>query len=299
MRSGWPMAATPGSVTSITRFTPRRLSSQPASAAAPGPNLMGVASSVKIVSWSRAAVIALLLSVVSPWLDGSMLTRDRNLSTALQTPSASATCSSTTTSARPSRSTGPAATAASRAPVVRPADAEQVAAVLGRLPRARRAAIVPQGGNTGHGRRRRPARRRGGPQHARGSPSSARSIARSAQVTAGAGVTLARAAGAAHAPRAWTPASTSPRATARTVGGLAATNAGGIRAHALRDRPRARRGAAGGAGRRLDHRAPDPAQGQRRLRPVGAARRQRGHARRSSPPSAGGWCRGSPAAWRR
>ena len=69
--------------------------------------------------------------------------------------------------------------------------------------------------------------------------------------------------------------------------------------HALRDGPRPRRGAAGGPGRRLDHRAPDPAQGQRRLRPVGPARRQRGHARRSSPPSAGGWCPGSPAAWRR
>src|ERR1700712_5283317 len=62
MRSGWPMAATPGSVTSSARFTPRRLSSQPASAAAPGPYLMGVASSVKIVSCSRAAVNALPLA---------------------------------------------------------------------------------------------------------------------------------------------------------------------------------------------------------------------------------------------
>ena len=44
---------------------------------------------------------------------------------------------------------------------------------------------------------------------------------------------------------------------------------------------------------------PTAAQGQRRLRPVGPARRQRGNARRSSPPSAGAWCPGSPAAWPR
>src|SRR4051812_22981476 len=46
-RSAWPSAATPGSVTSSARDTPRRLSSQPASATAPGPNFTGVASSVK------------------------------------------------------------------------------------------------------------------------------------------------------------------------------------------------------------------------------------------------------------
>src|SRR3954469_22508994 len=51
-RPGWPWAATPGSVTSSTRLVPSRLSSQPASAAAPGPNLIGVASRVKIVSRS-------------------------------------------------------------------------------------------------------------------------------------------------------------------------------------------------------------------------------------------------------
>src|SRR3954464_8776710 len=49
--SGWPSALTPGSVTRSARLTPRRLSSQPASAAAPGPNLIGVASRVKTVSW--------------------------------------------------------------------------------------------------------------------------------------------------------------------------------------------------------------------------------------------------------
>src|SRR3954466_16359290 len=50
-RSWWPRAATPGSVTSSARLTPRRLSSQPASSTAPVPNLIGVASSVKTVSW--------------------------------------------------------------------------------------------------------------------------------------------------------------------------------------------------------------------------------------------------------
>src|SRR3954463_6945891 len=50
-RSGCPVAATPGSVTSSARVTPRRSSSQPASATAPGPNLIGVASSVNTVSW--------------------------------------------------------------------------------------------------------------------------------------------------------------------------------------------------------------------------------------------------------
>src|SRR5918995_308901 len=53
-RSGWPVAATPGSVTSSARRTPSRLSSQPASAAAPGPNLIGVASSVNTVSLRMA-----------------------------------------------------------------------------------------------------------------------------------------------------------------------------------------------------------------------------------------------------
>ena len=57
-RSGWPVAATPGSVTSSARVTPSRASSQPASAAAPGPNFTGVASSVKIVSFGTAGSIA-------------------------------------------------------------------------------------------------------------------------------------------------------------------------------------------------------------------------------------------------
>src|SRR5689334_3499905 len=49
-RSAIPSSATPGSVTSSARRTRRRWSSQPASATAPGPNLIGVASSVNTVS---------------------------------------------------------------------------------------------------------------------------------------------------------------------------------------------------------------------------------------------------------
>ena len=52
-RSGWPSRRRPGRSPAARASTPRRLSSQPASAAAPGPNLIGVASSVKIVSWSK------------------------------------------------------------------------------------------------------------------------------------------------------------------------------------------------------------------------------------------------------
>src|SRR5690349_12083066 len=58
MRSGWPMAATPGSVTSSARLTPSRSSSQPAAAAAAGPHLIGVASRVKTDSRSLARAIA-------------------------------------------------------------------------------------------------------------------------------------------------------------------------------------------------------------------------------------------------
>ena len=49
-----PAAITPGSDTTMTRLAPSRLSSQPVSAEAPGPNLIGVASMVKTVSWRGA-----------------------------------------------------------------------------------------------------------------------------------------------------------------------------------------------------------------------------------------------------
>ncbi len=45
-----PVAMTPGSLHSIARVTPSRLSSQPASRTEPGPNLIGVASIVNTVS---------------------------------------------------------------------------------------------------------------------------------------------------------------------------------------------------------------------------------------------------------
>src|SRR5215218_3919323 len=69
-RSGWPVAATPGSVTSSARRTPSRLSSQPASAAAPGPNLIGVASSVKTVSLLMAGSMPHVTSGLLPSLRG-------------------------------------------------------------------------------------------------------------------------------------------------------------------------------------------------------------------------------------
>src|SRR4051812_32703616 len=51
-------SATPGSETSSARVTPRRCNSQPASCTAPGPNLIGVASSVKTDSRATPRVLA-------------------------------------------------------------------------------------------------------------------------------------------------------------------------------------------------------------------------------------------------
>src|SRR3954452_14665497 len=53
-RSVIPAATTPGSETTSTRVAPSRPSSQPASSAAPVPNLIGVASTVKTVSYTGA-----------------------------------------------------------------------------------------------------------------------------------------------------------------------------------------------------------------------------------------------------
>src|SRR5215203_5551429 len=50
IRPVMPALTTPGSETSITRPTPIRFSSQPASSEAPGPYFSGVASMVKMVS---------------------------------------------------------------------------------------------------------------------------------------------------------------------------------------------------------------------------------------------------------
>ena len=251
----------PGSVTSSARVTPRRLSSQPASAAAPGPNLIGVASRVKTDSWSRSR------SSVrhAPRADGSVPGGDRQPRAGPRGRRRRApTCSPTTTSARPSRSTGRGATAAGRAPSCGPADAAQVVAVLAAC-RAHGAAVVPQGGNTGmvgagvprggevvlsttrltdaragrprrragRGRRGRHARRAAGPRARRG-PRRRRRPRRARQR---------------HRRR--------PRRHRR-------------RRHARgapRDGPRPRRRAAGGPGRRDDRRPARAAEGQRRLRP--------------------------------
>src|SRR6478735_8531534 len=92
-RSGWPTAATPGSVINSARFTPSRLSSQPASAAAVGEAHVLVDDDVRApfeVDWTG---------------------RYRGVARA----------------------------------VVRPADAREVAAVLGAC-REHGAGVVPQGG---------------------------------------------------------------------------------------------------------------------------------------------------------
>ena len=60
-----PAAITPGSDTTMTRLAPSRLSSQPVSAEAPGPNLIGVASMVKIVSWRGAPSPAVVMALLS------------------------------------------------------------------------------------------------------------------------------------------------------------------------------------------------------------------------------------------
>ena len=60
-----PVLITPGSETTMTRRAPSRLSSQPVSAEAPRPNLIGVASMVKIVSW-RGAPLPAVMALLSP-----------------------------------------------------------------------------------------------------------------------------------------------------------------------------------------------------------------------------------------
>ena len=157
MRSGWPSAATPGSVTSIARLTPRRLSSQPASAAAPGPNLIGVASRVKTVSWSDAAMR------LSPRAGSGACRRPRlagGRKVAGSMPHATGRCGALPTrSARPRarrpRRRAPYETrldrplrAAPRGSSCAPATPREVAAVLAACA-AHGVAVVPQGGNTG------------------------------------------------------------------------------------------------------------------------------------------------------
>ena len=154
------MAATPGSVTSSARLTPRRLSSQPASAAAPGPNLIGVASRVK-----TDLAVASRSSSSCASADGSVPGGDRPPRRRTSRPRVGAAHVLADDDVRApfevdwtGRYRGVA-----RA-VVRPADAAAGGRRARRLPRARRGGRAP-GRQHRHGRRRRPARRRGGPQH--------------------------------------------------------------------------------------------------------------------------------------
>src|SRR5512133_3471470 len=217
-RSGWPMAATPGSVTSSARFTPSRLSSQPASAAAPGPNLIGVASWVKTDSRSLAGVMA---------ADGSVPGVPDRLLEDLAAAVGEAHVLVDDDVRAPFEVDWTGRYRGVARAVVRPADAEQVAAVLGAC-RAHGAAVVPQGGNTG-------MVGAGVPRGGEVVLSTARLTElgpvdrASAQVKGGAGVTLARVQDSARPAGLDAGVDFAARDSA-TVGGLAATNAGGIRA---------------------------------------------------------------------
>src|SRR5512133_749978 len=201
-RSGWPVAATPGAVTSSARRTPSRSSSQPASAAAPGPNLIGVASWVKTDSRSLAGVMA---------ADGSVPGVPDRLLEDLSAAVGEAHVLVDDDVRAPFEVDWTGRYRGVARAVVRPADAEQVAAVLAAC-RAHGAAVVPQGGNTGMVGAGVP---RGGEvvlSTARLTELGAVDRA-SAQVTADAGVDLGA-------------------RDSATVGGLVATDAGGT--HAVR-----------------------------------------------------------------
>src|SRR5919107_1396780 len=139
-RSGWPVAATPGSVTSRARSTPSRLSSQPASAAAPGPNLIGVASSVNTVSW-------LMRPAPSTPCRWSWLSSMPHV-TDLQRLVGAAHVLVDDDLRAPYETDWTRRFSGRAAAVVRPADTEQVAAGLRACAEAG-LAVVPQGGNTG------------------------------------------------------------------------------------------------------------------------------------------------------
>ena len=207
-RSGWPMAATPGSVTSSARVDAEALE-------LPAGVVGGAGAELDRRGLEREDRLAVARHGRHGRRDGSVPgVTDRLARGPRGRRRRAPTCSPTTTSARPSRSTGPGATAAWRAPSCAPPTPRQVAAVA-RPPAASTARrVVPQGGNTGHGRRRRPARRRGGPQHgaahrARAGRSRLRAGRRPAPGVTLAGLQEQRARRAASMP-----ASTSPRATA-------------------------------------------------------------------------------------
>src|SRR5436305_498774 len=132
MRSGWPSAATPGSVTSSARRTPSRASSQPASAEEPGPNFTGVASSVKTCS-----------RIAPP-----RVSRRMELRTALAEIVGERHVLADDDLRAPYERDWTGRFGGAARLVVRPADTGQVAAAVRACAQAR-AGIVPQGGNTG------------------------------------------------------------------------------------------------------------------------------------------------------
>src|SRR5512133_2909069 len=206
-RSGRPVAATPGSVTSSARRTPSRSSSQPASAAAPGPNLIGVASRVKIDSRSLPGVMA---------ADGSVPGVSDRLLEDLATAVGEAHVLVDDDVRAPFEVDWTGRYGGVARAVVRPADAEQVAAVLAAC-RAHGAAVVPQGGNTG--------------MVGAGVPRGGEVVLSTARLTELGAVD--RAAAQAHAREAGLDAGVDLGARdSATVGGLVATDAGGT--HAVR-----------------------------------------------------------------
>ena len=235
IRSGWPSFATPGSVTSIARVTPRRLSSQPASSAAPGPNLIGVASRVKTVSCSDAAMrLSLLLRGwvrAGPPAPGGALGGVGPVRWPVACHTPHGRCWSALSDA-----VGPAhvlvdpevaaalrdrldrALRGPRAARRAPRATREVAAVLAACAE-HGVAVVPQGGNTGPRRRERAARRRGRAQPHPSRRASATVDPRHARGRGGRGRHARAPAGARARPRASTPASTSARATRRPSAG--------------------------------------------------------------------------------
>ena len=225
---------------------------------------MGVASSVKIDSWSAAhrSVLSCLAA------DGSVpRVTDTPWRTTSRRPSASATCSSTTTSARPSRSTGPAATGGARARSCAPPTPQRWPRVIGRLPRARRAPSCPRAATPAWSARASRAAARW--SSARRGCTELGAVDRAAAQVDGRRRRHARARCRSSARGAGLDAGVDFAARdSATVGGLVATNAGGMRA--LRyGTVRAR--VAGlqavlADGSIIDR--PTAAQGQRRLRPA-------------------------------
>src|SRR5215213_5510353 len=138
IRSACPVAATPGSVTSTARRTPSRLSSQPASAAAPGPNLIGVASSVKTVSFAMLSSMPHVTADARLQDQTPLLREVVGAAHVLTDDDVRAPYETDWTR----RWTGRAAA------VVRPVSTDEVAAVL-RVCAEHGVTVVPQGGNTG------------------------------------------------------------------------------------------------------------------------------------------------------